>query len=309
MHDEKYIMIGTPVITKELFRKVLRPLNTYGLKPSGGFWASKHLFNDYLISPWFSYLTKNATSIARYKDLNNSVIFSLKENSKILTINNINQVMELCKNYPSYHHILGYHKEITDSNKTFDYEKLSQDYDGIYIDFNYFQNQIETNIFDSFSCNSILLFNLECIKEFQTAPIMFDIDNRYSIPHIKEESISSPTIINEESNEHKILSILSQEIFKELISKYDNYIFIDYDDYLTKIIETTKKVIDLLIKNEEEKITQIKESLKENNLIVKKYLIVYNIVLNYLSFYLNEDIERIKKIPKTKIRELKSYQL
>ena len=109
MHTEKYIMIGTPVITKELFRKVLRPLNTYGLKPSGGFWASKHLYNDYLISPWFSYLTKDATSIARYKDLNNSVIFSLKENSKILTINDINQVPELCKKYPSYHHILGYH--------------------------------------------------------------------------------------------------------------------------------------------------------------------------------------------------------
>mgnify|MGYP003308487294 CR=1 FL=1 len=31
MQNDKYIMIGTPTITKELFRKVLRPLNTYGL--------------------------------------------------------------------------------------------------------------------------------------------------------------------------------------------------------------------------------------------------------------------------------------
>lgn len=308
MQNNKYITIGTPIITKELFRKVLRPLNTYGKKPSGGFWASKHLFNDYLISPWFSYITKDATSIARYKNLNNSVIFSLKENSKILTINDVNQVMELCKKYPSYHHILSYHHEITDYNRSIDYEKLSQDYDGVYVDFKYFENQFETNIFDSFSCNSILLFNLDCIKEFQTAPIIFNINNRYSIPHIKEETIGPTKTIEEESYEHKILSTLSQEIFNDIISKYDNYTYIDYDDYLTKIIETTKKVIDLLIKTEQNKITKIKERLNENNLIVENYLIIHNIVLNYLSCYLNKEIERIKKLPKTKIRQSKSFE-
>ena len=309
MKNNKYIMIGTPIITKDLFRKVLRPLNTYGLKPNGGFWASNHLFNDYLISPWFTYLTKDATSIARYKNLNNSVLFSLKENSKILTIDDVNQVMELCKKYPSYHHILGYHQEVTDSNRSFDYERLSQDYDGIYINFKYFQNQFQTNIFDSFSCNSILLFNLDCIKEFQTAPIIFDIDEPNSIPHIKEETIGPVTNIGEESYEHKILSALTQEIFKEKISKYDNISFIDYDDYLTKIIETTKKVIDLLMKNEQNNIKKIKERLSEHNLNIESYLIIYNIVLNYLSYYLNEDIERIKTLPQTKNRQLKSYSI
>lgn len=309
MQNNKYIIIGTPIITKELFRKILRPLNTYGLKPNGGFWASNHIYNDYIISPWFSYLTKDATSIARYKKLNDSVIFSLKENSKILTINNIDQVIELCNKYPSYHHILGFHQEVTDFNRCFDYEELSQDYDAVYIDFNYFQTQFQTNIFDSFSCNSILLFNLECIKEYQTAPIVFDIDNRYSVPHIKEETIGPTTTIEEESYEHKILSTLSQNTFKEIISKYDNYSFIDYDEYLIKIIETTKIVIDILIKNEQDKINNINKRLKQNNLIVENYLIIYNIVLNYLSCYLNEDIERIKILPQTKKRQLKSYSI
>lgn len=302
-------MIGTPIITKELFRKVLRPLNTYSPKPSGGFWASEHIYNNYIISPWFSYLTQDATSLARYVDLNNSVIFSLKENSKILTINDVNQVMELCKTYPSYHHILGYHTEITDSNNCFDYVELSKDYDGVYIDFTYFQNQFKTNIFDSFGCNSLLLFNLDCIKEFQTAPIIFDIENRYSIPYIKEETIGPQTIIEEESYEHKILSSLAEEIFIELISKYDNYTFLDYDDYLTKILEIAKIVINILIENQQDKITKIKENLNQKNLIVENYVIVQNIVLNFLSTYLNEDKERIKKLPETKIRKLKRYPL
>jgi len=302
-------MVGTPTITKELFRTVLRPLNNYQFKPTGGFWASNHIHNAYVISEWFTYLTKEAPSIARYKDLNNAIIFSLKDTAKILTVNNAKQVLELSSKYPSYHHILNFHKEINNKSTIFDYEKLSQDYDGIYIDYNLFKYKFETDVFNSFSCNSLLLFNLDCIKDYQTVQIEFDIDNPYSIPYIKEENISEPKIIEEESYEHKILTNISEEMFREIIKNYNEHIFIDYNDYFTTIIETTKTVIQLLNKNEQHKILKIKENLNINKLIVEENLIAQNIVLNNLSKYLNTDIHRIQTLPKTKVRQIKNYPL
>lgn len=307
MENTKYIMVGTPIITKELFRQVLRPLNTYGLKPSGGFWASPHISNSFTISKWFTYLTRNATSIARYKDLNNSVIFSLKEDSKILTINSVEQVMELCLKYPSYHQILGYHNEITESRQTFDYEQLSKDYDGIYIDYDYFQNQFKTEIFDSFSCNSLLLFNLDCIQEYQTAPIIFDIDSPYSIPYIKEETIGYPKTVEEESVEHIQLTNLTEEVFIEKMFQHNIVGYTDYDNYLTKIMETAANISALIEHNEQQKILTIQKKLKDNKINVENSLIIQNIILNYLTNYLQKDINRIKTLPKNKLRELKKY--
>jgi hypothetical protein len=309
MHNKKYIMIGTPIITKEIFRTILRPLNTYEFKPTGGFWASNHIHNAFVISDWFTYLTKEAPSIAKYKDLNNGVTFSLKDSAKILTINSPNQVLELFSKYPSYHHTLNFNSEITNKTSAFDYEKLSQYYDGIYVDYNCFKYKYETNVFNTFSCNSLLLFNLDCIKEYQTVQIIFDIDNPYSIPYINEKTISEPKIIEEESYEHKMLTIITKELFQDIISNYDNYTFIDYDDYFTNIIESTKKVIEILMKNEQNKIIQIQETLNKSSLKVDERLIAQNIVLHYLSNYLNTDIERIKTLPKTKIRKTKCYPL
>ena len=37
MINKKYIMVGAPTITKELFRNVLRPLDNYSFIPNGGF--------------------------------------------------------------------------------------------------------------------------------------------------------------------------------------------------------------------------------------------------------------------------------
>ena len=45
MKENEYIMVGAPIITREVFRSVLRPLNNYGFKPSGGFWSSIHTSN------------------------------------------------------------------------------------------------------------------------------------------------------------------------------------------------------------------------------------------------------------------------
>ena len=78
MKNKQYIMVGSPLITKEIFRNVLRPLDNYNFIPNGGFWACELLSNIGNISDWYTYLL-DARSIARYKNLNQSTTFTLKD--------------------------------------------------------------------------------------------------------------------------------------------------------------------------------------------------------------------------------------
>lgn len=307
MKNNEYIMVGTPTITKEIFRKVLIPLNNYDFKPSGGFWSSPYIGNIG-ISEWYSYL-QDARSIARYKNLNQSTIFTLKEDSKILTLNTPEKVLQLAKKYPSIHHKLGYYEEITKVNTIFDFMQLSKDYDGVYIDYNTFIRGGETRVFDRLSVNSLLLFNLDCIKEYRTAPIIYDIDNPYSFPYIIPNTISDTQTIEEESDIHKILARTTEELFLDTINKCENYTFKDYDVFLSTMTITVKIVMEIIKKTEIEKINVIEKYLKSKGIYVKKEHIIQNIVLNYLSEYLSDNAKTIGTIPPSKIRTKKSYPI
>lgn len=307
MKNKEYIMVGAPIITRELFRKVLIPLNNYSFKPSGGFWSSAYIDNIG-ISDWFSYL-QDAKGIAAYKNLNQSTIFTLKNNAKILTIDTLEKVLELAQKYPSYHQTLGFHAEITKENTIFDFSKLSQDYDGIYIDYNKFINQNQTIVFDNLSVNSLLLFNLDCIKEYKKAHITFELYNPYSIPHIKQDNIGIPQTVEEESYEHKFLSQKTQELYLNEMNQYTDYTFKDYNEYLNIVTQNIKKTINLLGLEESKKINEIIKYLQNKGMYTKTEQIIQNIVLNYISEYLLQDENRIISLPKTKVKERKRYPI
>lgn len=305
MEQKKYIMVGAPTITKEIFRNTLRPLNNYNFNITGGFWSSEYINEAYNISDWFTYL-RQVYEIAAQKNLNQSTIFSLKENAKILTIDSPQVVKELANKYPSYHYLLGYFDTPTKKDIIFDFEKLSQDYDGIYVNKKNLGYYINSSIFKDW-VNSLVLFNLDCIKEYQTAPIIYDKDNPYSIPYINTSQISDYQQIEKESYEHYMLSKLAEQIYLELISKYDTFTFKDYDEYFMAITQTIKKVILTIVQNEETKTNKIISYLQSKNITTKKEILISNIVLNYLTKYLIQDEERIKNLPKSKTKNLKWY--
>lgn len=308
MKNQTYIMIGSPIITREIFRKTLKPLDNYSFKPEGGFWASKHINNFGYISDWFQYLI-DADSIARYKDLNHSTIFTLKDDAKILTIDSAKTVLELAKKYPSYHHILGYYKEMDNSTTIFDFEKLAEDFDGVYINYDAFFYSLDTKVFNDFSSNSLLLFNLDCIKEYRSASIIFDIDNPYFLPRIIQEEISEPKQVEDESYEHKTLSSKTETLFLEMASKYHTYTFNSYDEYLTIMTQNVSKIMFLILEEDRKKIEEISKYLSSEQVHKSNELIAQNIALNYLSKYLTQDEGRIKKLPKSKIKSLRTYHI
>lgn len=301
MKNKKYIMVGSPIISKELFRNVLRPLDNYNFIPNGGFWASDYI-DEYKISEWNKYLHQ-IPELADAKNTTQSTIFTLKDDAKILTIETADDILSLSKKYPSYHHTLGYIDDITDRTTLFDFEMLSKDYDGIYLNYKNISKENKTMVFKDWVVNTLLLFNLDCIKEYQRAPIT----NEYGYSYIKKEEISNPLHVEEESLEHKILSDISYTIYTELMNKYETYEFEDYTEYFKKVIEESKKVIDIILKQELPKIKKIQEYLQSKGMNITDIRIITNIVQNNITNYLINDIERIKTLPKTKVRSLTWY--
>lgn len=301
MNNKKYVMVGAPIISKEIFRNVLRPLDNYNFIPNGGFWASDYI-DAAEVSAWNKYLNQRR-EIAEAKDTTQSTIFTLKDNAKILTIETVEDILALSKKYPSYHHILGYIEEIDDRRTTFDFEILSKEYDGIYVNYKKIYKENKTMVFKDWEVDTLLLFNLDCIKEYQRAPIT----NAYGYSYIKQEEISTPLHVEEESYEHKILSQISYTIYSELMNKYNNYYFEDYTDYFKKVIEESKKVINIMLEQELPKIKKIQEYLQSKGMNITDVRIITNIVQNNITNYLIKDINRIKTLPKTKSRSLTWY--
>ncbi len=305
--NKEYIMIGTNVISKEIFRNILRPLDNYSFIPNGGFWSSEYTGNERHISPWFNYLLY-AEEIAGKKNLEDAVIFTLKNNAKILTITTYEQVLELSKNYPSYHHILGYNGEITNKTTSFDFEKLSKYYDGIYVDFRKLSNENKTTIFKDWSVNTLLLFNLNCIKEYRQAKITYIQDEPY-YSYIDSKDISSSLIVSNTTPEYRALSSIASALLQKYMNKYNNYPFKDYDEYLTILIKEVKLVIKEIIEKNDILINTLLKNLKEQNISIDKNTIISNIAKNYLTTYLINNEERIKSLPKSKVKELKWYTI
>ena len=305
MEKQKYIMVGMPIISKDIFRSVLRPFDNYTFKPTGGFWSSTLKNNAYNISDWFNYLL-DERDLARKKDIKHATVFTLKNNAKILEINNPEDIVELSKKYPSYHHLLNFYKELTYRNTIFDFEALSKDYDGVYLNYNKIMCS-DIISFDSWSVNSLLLFNLDCIESYITAYINVNIDEDYVIPYI--EKTSKDMIVLDHSESYLEIYKEVETLFLELMSKYQIIDFKDYDNYFTILINCAKECLKIISKNRKKTISIMYKKLKEQEIKIEEHIIIRNIVLNYLSDYLNKDIERQKTLTKTIHNKPKSYSL
>ena len=293
---KQYVTVGTETISSNIFRKILRPLNNYTFKPTGGLWAAE--FNKYIISDWYEYMITKDSYLQTLKSFKVAAIFTLKDDAKILA-----------KKYPSYHHILGLCEPLTTKNKIFDFEELSREYDGVYI--NYyginFSREIET--FKNWSINTLLLFNIDCIEKYQSINIM--PQNPYDSEDLPQIiSTSNDKTINKPCDIYTHLYLYTKNLFNELLSFYPN--ITDYDNYLETIAEIIKRC-KVLITNEKSK--EIKELFKtlENEKIPlfnerQKEIAIYNIILNYLSEYLIENKDFIKELPKSMIKQRKWYE-
>lgn len=136
----KYIHYGHDKFNINLFKKIKnRPFLN---KPDGGFWASgKHY--KYSWKAWCEVENFSLGSFEKFFE------FELKENSNILTIDNLDKAIKFNNNkYPIF-------------NKWIDFERLSQNYDGIEILISKDPNLYY--YFHGWDCDSILIMNPDII--------------------------------------------------------------------------------------------------------------------------------------------------
>ncbi len=308
-NDQEYVMVGAQIITKEIFRNVLRPLNNYSFKPNGGFWSARYLGGCMHISDWYDYL-EDADYIASQKNTKDAVVFKLKENAKILTISSDEDIKKIAQKYPSYHHILNYYGEYPNNeNLIFDFEELKKEYDAIYVNYNLLYSFIcknQNRSFNSWSINTMLLLNLNCIDHYSTIEIVRDkieATGRVFIYAIDKEKDRK---IKPLSPYYSELYNLVEAIFLDKVTS-NKIPFKDYDEYLAFLVQTTNECIKLIKTNH--LVTNIQDVIKDEGAFAEELLIRRNLVLNYLSNYLNSNKETIKKLERAKHISSKDYHI
>ena len=298
MDKKEYIMIGTKTLSKDIFRNILRPLDNQTFKPTGGLWASDYY--PYIISSWFDYL-RNNPDLLYYKNIYAASLFTLKDNANILLIDSKKVLQEIVIKYPSYSHLLNNNYISKDS---INYELLSRDYDGIYLDYNKLFICNYSPIIRAWNVNTLLLFNLDVLDKYQSISIDFHSPSNFDYPYFKE--IENKTI-EEESIYHRELYNYIELVFNELIRQKASYS--DYNDYFSYLVESIKTSIKFALKYKIDLAIKIKKHLQNQSINTTEYIIIRNIATNVLSNYFKNNVETEKNIPKTKIKKLSEYPI
>ena len=291
---KEYVTIGTKNIAEDIFRKILRPLDINFYKPNGGLWSSEFISRIYCISEWHDYLLYEDQETASYKNINAGAIFTLKNNAKILNIDSEEKIIELSQKYPSWHYILT-HYDNPELN-IIDFETLSKDYDGVEVSINKLGYNKPGLTFNSWSVNTLLLFNLNCIEKYQSVDIEVSLFNYDKRPYISK--ISNPKQVLNHSEYYEEVYNYITIIFNKIL-KATNYQKTNYQEYFNYLINCTEKCIDLALSMQKPNINIINTRLKDNDIQISNETLIRNIAYNYLSEYLAKNKEVEKKFIKT----------
>ena len=173
--NTKFISLGKTLIDKDKFRPVENA--KFMNKPLYGFWGSPITSENPLSSPWIEWCLDSGWGDSEY--ISNSVIFTLKPNAKIFTLDKYTSLSQIPSKYLTTDPLGTVTLDTPHSDLLIpeefrlwiDYEALAKDHDGIYISDNDVYRFFHSLY--GWDCASILLFNLDCIKshEYRELPI------------------------------------------------------------------------------------------------------------------------------------------
>lgn len=161
MNKYKYISFRKKDISEIYFNPIKN--QEYFCKPSGGIWASTYTPNDKYLSEWHEFCCENFwSSISE-----NAVVFNLKTEAKIYTIDNMEDLVRFTEKYE----FKGPIPEIF-SIKCYDFERAAKNYDAIHLTS---KGQWETRMpmdytlpnFNGWDVESILIMNFDVIGKWE----------------------------------------------------------------------------------------------------------------------------------------------
>lgn len=156
----KYISIGIDSFNKDLWEK---PENCIFVKPIGGLWASKYTPDSEYLSSWHRFCVYSEFSRG---NTNKAIMFNLKDNARICTIDSLNDLRSLMIKYRNNDVPLPFLNYL-------DFEKISEKFDVIELTE---RGEIETknsypeNLY-GWDAECILILNYDVIGEQETRKI------------------------------------------------------------------------------------------------------------------------------------------
>ena len=163
----QYLTVGISDVRDDLFKPVE---DTDGIKPRRGIWLTKFdpRYKNY--NEWVDFLLDNPVTFF-YKNKGTSIweqpcsIVTLKEDAKIFQLDSKESFQYLVENYPYNDHM-------------FSYQKMSQDYDGIFVKIlgllsDITDGKLREQIF-KFAVDSLILFNVSCIDYYQSGVVSIE---------------------------------------------------------------------------------------------------------------------------------------
>ena len=167
---KKWVTLGKKSLNKEYF---IKPRNrSHFIKPLGGLWASPLKIQGNFISAWHEWCYYN---MEEWLD-DNAVVYELKDNAKILTIDSLNDLEEVLKtDYVD--------SKFGTSEKNLNFQTLANKYDAIYLTE---KGEAETrwseNNLYGWDCESLLILNFDCIEniEYKSISKLLNGDVKYN---------------------------------------------------------------------------------------------------------------------------------
>ena len=154
----KYLTVGTKEIREDLFKKISDTNLNKSMKPQGGLWFTEYDENIGNYNSWIDFMMYRP-HILFYKNRSDNPfiqpcsVVSLKKDAKLYALHNDQTLDYLMKCFPR--------------DSKFSYEKLSNYYDGIYVNLNsLFLGKYDKNVlnkFSSFDVSSLILFNFSSL--------------------------------------------------------------------------------------------------------------------------------------------------
>ncbi len=198
----KYLSVGTNYIGDLYFQKIQ---NGNGFKPYGGLWATKQEEGSVEYNEWIDYLCQHPYLLF-YKGQNNmfnqpAVFLTLKNNANIFNIDDQRKIDFIIKKYP-------------DNHGWINYEKLSKDYDGIYIDLSKIENMFQKETIDKlqeYCVSTLVLFNSSCISYYQKACVEFETTDIYDYRGLRNYFINiEPTKYHVDQKKEEEILLLNK---------------------------------------------------------------------------------------------------
>lgn len=165
----KYLTVGTKEIREDLFKKISDTNLNKSMKPQGGLWFTEYDENIGNYNSWIDFMMYRP-HILFYKNHSDNPfiqpcsVVNLKKDTKLYALHNDQTLDYLMKCFPR--------------DSKFSYEELSNYYDGIYVNLNsLFLGKYDKNVlnkFSSFDVSSLILFNLDCIRDYQSGDIYIE---------------------------------------------------------------------------------------------------------------------------------------